>query len=398
MNSTKKLIVFPLLLILFNVNYFAQSNEEVKKWDKIQSKLLKTKDAEKNIKLLENFLEEYPGHFYEKDAKSKLAEIEFTLLKNEDAAEPFQNFIAKYPDSPLVPSAQEKIAEIGFAKIAAKKEIELFEQFIKDFPNTKSSMKAEKRMSHILEYRKAMNLNSIEACQEFMQKYPESDFILAAKKKIKKISLSNKSLDGLIAFFNKNNISGEYNGTFRRGDKKLPPRYDPYPESPNFSGGCPWDELGFLESKDYRLAVIKDNTEMCIGLLTGMLVKSAENNRGWKPWPNMLFSFLKTKFEYKFDRNEDGEVKLDTYIQWPYYIPGYTSIIIEVVGEVENAYSKVHDKYLEWMDFLGLQRLFTQFPVVLDANRSPFLICILAKDRQTALHLESLINEWTDQF
>jgi len=92
--------------------------------------------------------------------------------------------------------------------------IEAYEEFIQKYPDSKLANEAKKRIEELeaskKDFETAKTKNTIESYNEFIIKHPESEYVKEAKLKIREISLRKKNINDVIKIFIDHGLKGEY--------------------------------------------------------------------------------------------------------------------------------------------------------------------------------------------
>ncbi len=114
--------------------------------------------------------------------------------------------------------------------------IEAYEEFIKNYPDSEFVNEAKKRIEELEDFEVAKTKNTIDSYRAFINKYPESEYVKETEASIRQIYLSDKTINDLIKIFSDNNLNGTYTA-----DK-----------SP-----APYKELGVFEGGNFTIAIAK---------------------------------------------------------------------------------------------------------------------------------------------
>jgi len=185
-----------------------------------------------SVTAYEEYLSLYPDGLYADEAKIKIAAIlsgsnftdeesvwKFALENNSISA--FQNVIDLFPNGKHSKAAQFKIAllerkieEKQWSKVANSNSLDDLNRFISLFPNSKNLSKAKTRILKIEKdieiskaYKKAKSLNTIEALETFLNKYPASRYEQEIQNRKQKLLDEVKSITTLSS----QNTSGSNN-------------------------------------------------------------------------------------------------------------------------------------------------------------------------------------------
>lgn len=110
--------------------------------------------------------------------------------------------------------------------------IEAYEEFIQKYPDSEFSNEAKEQIDEL----SAKSKNTIEGYREFIARHPESDFVKEATVRIKEIFLIDKTINDLISLFINSGIVGVY--------------------TPDKSP-APYNERGVFKGSDVVIVIVK---------------------------------------------------------------------------------------------------------------------------------------------
>ena len=180
----KNLFLITLLLAL-SLTSFSQEG----KWKKATKK--------NTIESYQKFLERYPSSEYSADAKSKIIELEYDIVKETNTLDSYENFIKKYPSATLTSDAKNKLMKIEYNKAQSENSIQSYEHFLQRYSEGEFVSKAENNLMN-LEYKNAKSENSIQSFEAFIRKYPNESLTEEAKKNLMNLEYKEAELENTI--------------------------------------------------------------------------------------------------------------------------------------------------------------------------------------------------------
>jgi hypothetical protein len=92
--------------------------------------------------------------------------------------------------------------------------IEAYEEFIQKYPDSEFANEAKKRLEHLESSQKDFEVakikNTIESYKEFIAKYPENEHVKEAEVRIREITLRKKTINDIIEVFIAHGLNGKY--------------------------------------------------------------------------------------------------------------------------------------------------------------------------------------------
>ncbi|MBK8968351.1 MAG: hypothetical protein IPM36_17130 [Lewinellaceae bacterium] len=145
------------------------------------------------ISAYEGFIQRYPNSTRLSQAKQKIEEIDWKQTQKIDQIESYQNFQNLYPDSRRVADAERRILEIQDDKAWQNASLldtpSSYRNYLVSYAYGRHSEDANRRIREYTIVRpaweKAKKKNTIVAYEGFIEKYPNSDYALLAREKIK---------------------------------------------------------------------------------------------------------------------------------------------------------------------------------------------------------------------
>lgn len=154
-----------ILLTMFLVAILFSSCSDEAKWEKTQK--------QNTIEEYQKFLQAYPDSKFSEDAKSRIIELEYVIVKETNTVESYSNFIKKYPNSKYVNNANSNIVSLEFDEVKQSNTITAYDEFIEKYPNTASAKEAELIKEEILNFvYNITNSNYRKKLRIFKNNYP----------------------------------------------------------------------------------------------------------------------------------------------------------------------------------------------------------------------------------
>jgi len=140
---------FILFLIFFsNLFLFAlsQTKNEIKQWEKLQKEIIKIENAEKQVQILQDFVDNNPDHYFLKEVKARIAEIFFKETEKKNSIDAYENFMEKFPESDCMLKAKEKLTKLAYQEAKKIDTIKAYEDFLLKFPDSESAHEAREEI------------------------------------------------------------------------------------------------------------------------------------------------------------------------------------------------------------------------------------------------------------
>lgn len=180
-----------------------QAENASKKMDQLYFELA---NERKTISDYEMYLVKCPDGKHAKEAKNKIAELKYSGIH--DDINQLRDFVYEYPDSQLATEARILIEELTYKQAKVSNSIKELYSYLKEYPEGRFTGKVEDEILKLelkkidkKRFAKAGEIETVEAYEEFIEKYPQSEYITDARDRIEEIAYRNAENEGTIKAF-----------------------------------------------------------------------------------------------------------------------------------------------------------------------------------------------------
>ena len=134
--------------------------------------------------VLNEFLKKRPNSKFYDSAEDLMYTVAFTKAKESNSVEKYKDYIKTYPNSPKIKEAIDFVSSKNWEEIESKNNRDLFQKFVDDYPSSKYVGQANQKIEDI-DWNAALVSDSLSNFEEFASNYPNSSKIELANSKIK---------------------------------------------------------------------------------------------------------------------------------------------------------------------------------------------------------------------
>ena len=134
--------------------------------------------------VLNEFLKKRPNSKFYYTAEDLMYTVAFTKAKESNSVEKYKDYIKTYPNSPKIKEAIDFVSSKNWEEIESKNNRDLFQKFVDDYPSSKYVGQANQKIEDI-DWNAALVSDSLSNFEEFASNYPNSSKIELANSKIK---------------------------------------------------------------------------------------------------------------------------------------------------------------------------------------------------------------------
>ena len=134
--------------------------------------------------VLNEFLKKRPNSKFYYTAEDLMYTVAFTKAKESNSVEKYKDYIKTYPNSPKIKEAIDFVSSKNWEEIESKNNRDLFQKFVDDYPSSKYVGQANQKIEDI-DWNVALVSDSLSNFEEFASNYPNSSKIELANSKIK---------------------------------------------------------------------------------------------------------------------------------------------------------------------------------------------------------------------
>ena len=134
--------------------------------------------------VLNEFLKKRPNSKFYDSAEDLMYTVAFTKAKESNSVEKYKDYIKTYPNSPKIKEAIDFVSSKNWEEIESKNNRDLFQKFVDDYPSSKYVGQANQKIEDI-DWNVALVSDSLSNFEEFASNYPNSSKIELANSKIK---------------------------------------------------------------------------------------------------------------------------------------------------------------------------------------------------------------------
>ena len=134
--------------------------------------------------VLNEFLKKRPNSKFYYTAEDLMYTVAFTKAKESNSVEKYKDYIKTYPNSPKIKEAIDFVSSKNWEEIESKNNRDLYQKFVDDYPSSKFVGQANQKIEDI-DWNAALVSDSLSNFEEFASNYPNSSKIELANSKIK---------------------------------------------------------------------------------------------------------------------------------------------------------------------------------------------------------------------
>ncbi len=134
--------------------------------------------------VLNEFLKKRPNSKFYYTAEDLMYTVAFTKAKESNSVGKYKDYIKTYPNSPKIKEAIDFVSSKNWEEIESKNNRDLFQKFVDDYPSSKYVGQANQKIEDI-DWNAALVSDSLSNFEEFASNYPNSSKIELANSKIK---------------------------------------------------------------------------------------------------------------------------------------------------------------------------------------------------------------------
>ena len=134
--------------------------------------------------VLNEFLKKRPNSKFYYTAEDLMYTVAFTKAKESNSVEKYKDYIKTYPNSPKIKEAIDFVSSKNWEEIESKNNRDLYQKFVDDYPSSKYVGQANQKIEDI-DWNVALVSDSLSNFEEFASNYPNSSKIELANSKIK---------------------------------------------------------------------------------------------------------------------------------------------------------------------------------------------------------------------
>ena len=134
--------------------------------------------------VLNEFLKKRPNSKFYYTAEDLMYTVAFTKAKESNSVGKYKDYIKTYPNSPKIKEAIDFVSSKNWEEIESKNNRDLFQKFVDDYPSSKYVGQANQKIEDI-DWNVALVSDSLSNFEEFASNYPNSSKIELANSKIK---------------------------------------------------------------------------------------------------------------------------------------------------------------------------------------------------------------------
>lgn len=147
----------------------------------IEYKLIKYVREEKDMVLINTFIDQFPDSKYYENVIHIRNYLEYAKVRRKNTIEGYRQFMKEFPGAAQVPLALEALHELAFQDANSKRSIEALNRFMKEYPDADHYLQAL-QLRNELAFKKAKTTGNLVAIENFIRDYPDAIQVPAAKK------------------------------------------------------------------------------------------------------------------------------------------------------------------------------------------------------------------------